>query len=408
MNLNSIKQFNPDLQPGFLPEADVAPPARFSNFHSGANYLYLQNPSVMTRVDHDGELVTQNRNLIPKRVVSSVAADVGQVPQGPKQQLKPTRGYERYIQKTVDELEKVLKERPVVTRRVALNAISEDNESTFKEATQYVGYSFSSGPWKDALIKYGVDPRTDPKYRFYQTLSFQLVPRNENSRKGPDAVGPKEWLRSERWRKDTSKSHIFDGQSIVPNGKTWQICDITDPMLRKLLHIEDVATECDVDRFGWYHSGTWSKVRVIMRDKIRKIMNGQIPDDSLYGPLLEIPEDINPSNIAHAFPKDLSIELSEMAQNIRNMTKHGVQSRLVAIGNGSESDFSMKDGLQANSELAVADTGKGENFAQVRGNDDEDDGEDDDGDDDDDEEVGDLEGTDDDEEDAEEPDVDED
>ncbi|KAK4935019.1 hypothetical protein LTR28_010462, partial [Elasticomyces elasticus] len=150
--LNSIKQFNPDLQPGFLPEADVAPPARFSNFHSGANYLYLQNPSVMTRVDHDGELVTQNRNLIPKRVVSSVAADVGQVPQGPKQQLKPTRGYERYIQKTVDELEKVLKERPVVTRRVALNAISEDNESTFKEATQYVGYSFSSGPWKDALI----------------------------------------------------------------------------------------------------------------------------------------------------------------------------------------------------------------------------------------------------------------
>ncbi|KAK4941287.1 hypothetical protein LTR28_008930, partial [Elasticomyces elasticus] len=245
MNLNSIKQFNPDLQPGFLPEADIAPPARFSNFNSGANYLYLQNPSVMTRVDHNGELVTQNRNLIPKRVVSSVAADVEQVPQGPKQQLKPTRGYERYIQKTVDELEKVLKERPVVTRRVALNAISEDNESTFKEATQYVGYSFSSGPWKDALIKYGVDPRTDPKYRFYQTLSFQLVPRNENSRKGPDAVGPKEWLRSERWRKDTSKSHIFDGQSIVPNGKTWQICDITDPMLRNLLHIEDVATECD-------------------------------------------------------------------------------------------------------------------------------------------------------------------
>jgi general transcription factor 3C polypeptide 5 (transcription factor C subunit 1) len=110
-----------------------------------------------------------------------------------------------------------------------------------------VGYSFKSGPFRDTLVKYGLDPRADPKYRCYQTFSFQLVAKDKvvaAAKKMRD--GKNQWIRSDRYKKDEEPSHVFDGKSMTTNGKTWQVCDIKEPVLAGLLATENLRPEFDV------------------------------------------------------------------------------------------------------------------------------------------------------------------
>ncbi len=37
-----------------------------------------------------------------------------------------------------------------------------------------MSYSFRNGPYRFVRIKFGVDPRVDPKYRFFQTLDVRF------------------------------------------------------------------------------------------------------------------------------------------------------------------------------------------------------------------------------------------
>ena len=201
--------------------------------------------------------MTVNLQKPKKRAVLACHADVKEVPAGPPPDLIPLEQCNAYLKQAVKNIASLLEQRPVVTRRVAMNLIDWGSESLFKEATQYVGYSFKSGPWRDALVRWGVDPRADRKYRVYQTLSFQLMSKDKllaAAKKMPD--GKNTWIRSERYRKDEQPSHIFDGKGITTNGKTWQICDIKEPLIRRLLDTEDLRTECDVSYLLFLPS-TW-------------------------------------------------------------------------------------------------------------------------------------------------------
>lgn len=210
-------------------------------------HRYRQNQGLSTITDEKGQKKTINTQKLKRRAVLAVPADAPTVPAEPPPGLTPLDETNAYLRQAVKNIAELLNIRPVVTRRVAMNLIDWGSESLFKEATQYVGFSFKSGPWRDALVKYGIDPRTDPQYRIYQTLSFQLLSKDlivAEAKKTPD--GKNAWVRSERYRKDKEPSHIFDGKGITTNGKTWQICDITEPLIRRLLDTDNLRTECDV------------------------------------------------------------------------------------------------------------------------------------------------------------------
>lgn len=210
-------------------------------------YSYKQNPGVSVITDKQGQVTTINLQKPRKRAVLAVAADIECVPQARPPDLPPLDSTNAYLKQAVKNIAALMEIRPVVTRRVAMNLIDWGSESLFKEATQYVGYSFRSGPWRDALVKYGIDPRTDPKYRVYQTLSFQLMSKDRllaAAKKMPD--GKNTWIRSERYKKDELPSHVFDGKGITTNGKTWQICDITESLISGLLETRNLRQDCDV------------------------------------------------------------------------------------------------------------------------------------------------------------------
>lgn len=87
-----------------------------------------------------------------------------------------------------------------------------------------------AGPWRDACVIYGLDPRLDPKYRMYQTVFFQM-----------DTYRPKNIPVDEQ-----KESHVFDGKRVTKDGRCFQLCDVTDPMVRILIDTKDIRKSCNV------------------------------------------------------------------------------------------------------------------------------------------------------------------
>lgn len=194
-----------------------------------------------------------------------------------------------------DEVVRAMKlamdERPVWTRRSIINRIvtleydpenpgkripATLSQQIVKNAIQFAGYQFKGGPWRDALCKYGYDPRTDPSSRIYQCLIFRLR-RLEVGMMGEmwQEIRKRDLAMVKGTVDEHIDSHMFDGKKYSDDGKVWQVCDITDPLLMKLLAEAPVRPTCDVEGSGWYHRGLWAKARAIMKCKMRAIQFGR-------------------------------------------------------------------------------------------------------------------------------------
>ena len=221
----------------------------------GSDYAssYRQNAAVRQDVDRSGGIVTVNSQASKKVLTQMITYDTKPVPSGPvEEEMVPLSSQDATIKSYVRRINELLDERPIWTRRSLLNKMADhpDFGNVAKVVYQYTGYMFRSGPWRDAVIKFGVDPRSDPKYRIYQTLTFQLGEigqANKPRRKTRTGMRGGSYPSSERRpKKRGERKHIFDGNSVGTDGKTWQVCDITDPLLKALLNTDKVRTECHV------------------------------------------------------------------------------------------------------------------------------------------------------------------
>ena len=174
-----------------------------------------------------------------------VPFDIREIPSAAPIELTPIEALEPAFQRLTARVRQAMEERPIATRRVLLNLMAGTEMDTIglysaKRIFQYCGYSFSSGPWRDAIVRYGVDPRKDPSCRVYQTMLFML--ENEPRDNRAKFIRPQTNTYVER----TLNSHIFDGQTVSKNGKVWQVCDITDPLLQNLLATPNIRQDCHV------------------------------------------------------------------------------------------------------------------------------------------------------------------
>ena len=211
------------------------------------------------------------------------------VPTQPKPTLQPVSSLTPYLQTLVAQIKDLLKERPIITRHMLYNKLGWDKRTRLRQAAVYCGYFFESGPWREALIAWGIDPRKDPQYRKYQTVSFMSYKKRGTARHH-DAFDKHVQELSRMTAEQLEHQHTFDGVHASDTGNTFQFWDITDPLLAKLLATEDIRTTCAPTFQGWYHVGTWAKVTVILKDKMNIIIGGGRPDDSLYYRICQWPE----------------------------------------------------------------------------------------------------------------------
>ena len=84
---------------------------------------------------------------------------------------------------------------------------------------------FQSGPYRDAYMIHGLDPRKDPKWARYQTVFFNFRGGNVRSR----VQEPVEDLLK------NVNNHLFTGKDLNNQVTCYSCADILDPILRKLL-----------------------------------------------------------------------------------------------------------------------------------------------------------------------------
>ncbi|KAI4599835.1 tau 95 subunit of transcription factor TFIIIC [Pestalotiopsis sp. 9143b] len=272
LKVSKLRQLQ--LDPNLYPEKgqEIIPPPYYTDRVVPFNYFYEQNPYVRADgVDEQGNAIMVNvQGRLAKTYGYYIEHNYYPIPTKP---LKDVANSRQVPKDLLERMRAALDERPIWTRRALITRVAPYySDNSLKIAVQLVGYQFKGGPWRDAVIKYGVDPRSDPKYRIYQTLAFKLegLPTDRTVKNG---------IARSMAREEAARSHHWDGTQYCTNGKFWQICDITDPVLVKLINDAPLREECDIASDGWYYGGTWAKIKAFMKAKMVAIRHGRMGSD---------------------------------------------------------------------------------------------------------------------------------
>lgn len=236
------------------------PPPLYTIQTIPTNWCWQQNSSSNEQIT--GKITLANPARPHKSQVDSISGDSESVPGGWPYEIPS----EIALQSLLEELKKAFDERPIWIRRALINRMNNHRYfSLLKPALKYVCYQFRSGPFRDCLVKYGIDPRKDAQYRIYQSIYFQAL-NNE----AYDAHVENDSLKYGQKIENTT-SHLFDGENLTLDGKTWQLCDVTDPTLAAIIQNAPVRSEFDLHD-GYFNNGTWAKIRAIMKIKLHGIL----------------------------------------------------------------------------------------------------------------------------------------
>ena len=192
---------------------------------------YRQNPAVK-RALIDGKTSLLNFQAAPKTLTPMVHISIAAIPEKPDS-VPEYATLDSLHKECVDHLRTLFERRPVWTRRALYNNFPKHLQTMVRFSMAHVAYMWRAGPWRDTCVLYGIDPRTDPKYRKYQSVFFQI----ETGKSRP--------LHSTAHQANID-SHIFDGQRLIRDGRCFQLCDVTDPLLEQLINTEELRRTCDV------------------------------------------------------------------------------------------------------------------------------------------------------------------
>ncbi|PLB52038.1 putative RNA polymerase III transcription factor subunit [Aspergillus steynii IBT 23096] len=337
---DKMREWDLDMSKGAISNVDIIPPPSFSHGDVPFSYIYHQNPTVRQTVDTSGNITTVNTQTASKIMTFLVSYDIPTVPSGPRDTLPPIATLDKGLQETITIVESLFQDRPAWTRRGLRNHItSPEQRYLLRHAIPYVGYIFRSGPWRDAIIKFGHDPRTSPSYRIYQTVMFRLIPREPEIARDAGHGRRHTFSRpndntptssTDPITTPSSSSHIFTGTlPLHVDGRIWMACDITDPLIHSILFPPSPAPDflratCDPVADGWFGNGTLAKAKTIMRNKIIALLNGTVPDDADFAKIAAFPDHGDLEDLVAKFavnPKEASPRELALATEVRSMLK---------------------------------------------------------------------------------------
>ena len=192
---------------------------------------------------------------------------------------KPDAEVPAELKSYVDTLSAFFEKRPIASRLVLQNTFPDIAVWRLDLAATWIGSKSKGGPWRDCIIKHGLDPASDPQYRMYQVVSIR----------SPGAKS----------KEEDSGSHVFDGVTKT-KGRTFQLCDITDPVLASIIntpHFRSGDEGYGGSTFGWYHNGTIAKLKVLLPDKVKRMQSPSMAlDDRAYKAIAALPENIDESS----------------------------------------------------------------------------------------------------------------
>ncbi|OSD01840.1 hypothetical protein PYCCODRAFT_1478265 [Trametes coccinea BRFM310] len=288
-----------DIDPQLLGEGEAAGPSGptktrsnlrlftpplFSRQGVPQNYNYKANPASVETIVVDEETGEEKKRLINRMrwkgygPIAISYADKG-VPDKPSAPVEEQRS--QADKKILKRLAELFEERPVWTRAAIFNQFTPMEVRDIinsKYLLPLVSYVFEDGPWRDTYVRLGYDPRQDPEARFYQRLYFRNI-NHPISR--PSVVSRRQEQRNESAQArfsgvDDRRSHIFDGTTVTSETAAFQLCDITDPMLKEMIEDEDAVRETCNERDGWYTTHALERIKTVLRHKFFSLLLGHV------------------------------------------------------------------------------------------------------------------------------------
>ncbi|KAL8911025.1 MAG: hypothetical protein Q9171_003729 [Xanthocarpia ochracea] len=322
-----LKNFTFDMSKGIQNENDIIPPPRWTNLTIPFNYSYRQNPAVQQIFSNTGATI-RNMQGTQRNRIPMVAHDIATVPTRPPEDIAPESSLPKSFRTLLSAVREILTQRPVCTRRFLQNQIPKDiwkevGPNSAKHMWQYVGFIWNSGPWRDSICALGVDPRKNKEMRWYQTLMFQLEPEPGDTRLDKAKTSKTRIDRELAATGQNREGHVFNGRTVGLDGKVWQLCDITDPLLRNMLETDTLRDECHELSDGWYPNGIMAKVRVVMKAKIHMILTGNVDDAEQNKELLvlsqTVPDVMTIENRSEAIFNKASKRMMGLAEQLRSV-----------------------------------------------------------------------------------------
>lgn len=248
-------------------------------------------PQTVTDANGEERVRLVNRSRWKGYAPASVDFADSQTPEKPLQMVEEARKTTNGA--LVRKVAAIFEERPVWTRQAVYNQVTAAEEreiNNSKVILPLCAWIFSDGPWRDTFIRFGYDPRKNKDARLYQRLYFRnsaneghtkksVVAMKKKFKPGADAVESGEG-------RDT-QSHIFDGVKLRTDTAIFQLCDIHDPLLKRLImDPAAVRDECDA-RDGWYKANALLRIKAILRRKFFGMLEGRVVTDEDCADLLD-------------------------------------------------------------------------------------------------------------------------
>ncbi|KAH8758701.1 RNA polymerase III transcription factor IIIC subunit-domain-containing protein, partial [Hyaloscypha finlandica] len=291
-NIEKMREFKFDTSRGPKPNEEIIMPTNITPYSLPFNWSWQQNPHISQETDPvTGKPILVNTSRLERLQVVYLPHYMENIPEGPSQEPPDDQD----VLQIIENIKELYNARPIWTRRAIINkvnyAVTEATLHLIRLALPYIGYRFRDGPFKDAIIQFGLDPRKDPKYRMYQTIYFQLAEREVRDPNAPWTGTFKPAKTPKRAKRSNDKlSHFFDGRDVAVDGKIWQMCDVTDPLLAKLIKEAPISETFDAKNDGWFCNGTLAKIRAIMKVKMIALHTGRVVKDEDFKKALEMPD----------------------------------------------------------------------------------------------------------------------
>ncbi|CEQ38900.1 SPOSA6832_00388 [Sporobolomyces salmonicolor] len=289
MDIAGIRSFTMPPPNEDFTEASFIPPPVFTRHGLPQNFDMRPAGGTVRVTTESGATRLVNSTRYKTRTMQSVMFIQERVPAEPEATFLKELGRSEPNEIEARMLE-LLQERPVWTRLALNNQLTPEElkyVNNNKSVWPMIGYTFSDGPFRDLVVRFGYDPRKDREARFYQ----HIVLRNAANVRHKALPGTRSLAQSNaaaaraKGPKASSLvnlSHEFDGKTVYSKVGHFQLCDIHDPLTRRLIDAETgVLAACSSDpNEGWYAYDYLDQIRQVVRRKFTGLLNGlQVDDD---------------------------------------------------------------------------------------------------------------------------------
>ncbi|XP_072422108.1 general transcription factor 3C polypeptide 5 [Chiloscyllium punctatum] len=290
------------------------PPPIFSRVDNPVDYYY--RPEVQHRDGYHPPKVS-NENLIglgrarrPHNAIF-VNFDDAEVPSQPLEAA--VQNWRKFNTQTPDrraeeELKRLFEIRPIWSRNAVKSNI-DIHPDKLKLLLPFVAYYMLTGPWRSLWVRFGYDPRKDPKAKIYQVLDFRLRCSTKHgympsdmpvkakrstfnyslpitiSKPAPQVVSIQDLGKAsvipnvpERKKLTSSgyklkpSAYIFREDTLPPYRQMfYQLCDLDAESLRKIIHRNEGRETTCTERDGWCLPKTNDELRDRMSNMIKEI-----------------------------------------------------------------------------------------------------------------------------------------